>query len=63
MWHKPNEMDDDEIERWIQSYDDEIDEWQAEEDFYSGDQGYQDMLNERDLLIDEQQRRLGFNVD
>lgn len=55
MW-KMEELEDNEIESILEGLNETIQEWE-DEGVYRGDQGYQDMLEERDALIEEQEER------
>lgn len=56
QWYKVEELEDSEIESILEGLNETIQEWE-DEGVYSGDRGYQDMLEERCALIEEQEER------
>jgi len=56
MMNDYTEYDDDSLESVLQNVEEEIQEW-IDDNVYPGDQGFQDMLQTRDAIIEEQERR------
>lgn len=50
------EMSDESIQNSLEWLNDKIQEWE-DDGVFSGDMGFQDMLQERDALLEEQERR------
>ena len=57
MWYKMQELDDGSLASILADLEETIQEWE-EDGVYRGDQGYQDMLMEREDLYKEQERRM-----
>jgi len=57
IWRDLSEMSDESLLRLRDSMQEGIEEWREEEGFYSGDQGYQDDLQELERFEEEIKKR------